>query len=112
MIDLARPSLPFPSGPLLEAEWVVMARRLRLSPRQVEIVRDVMRNEKEQTIAARLGISGHTVHTHVKRIYARLRVASRVELVARLFAEYAALARQEAREGQQAGRLKIRRAAA
>lgn len=111
MLDLTQQSLPMHRGPLLETEWLLVARRLHLSPRQVEIVHDIMLDEHEQTIADRLGISNHTVHTHLKRIYVKLQVASRVELVTRLFTEYAVLARQGSLGTEQPVHLKVRRAA-
>ena len=111
MLDTPQQSLSLCRGPLLETEWALVARRLHLSPRQVEIVHDVMLDEKEQTIADRLGISNHTVHTHLKRIYIRLGVASRVELVTRLLGEYAMLARQGRFVTEQSTHLKVRRAA-
>jgi DNA-binding CsgD family transcriptional regulator len=39
-------------------------------------------------IADHLGISPHTVHTHIERLYRKVGVASRVSLVRRVFVEY------------------------
>jgi DNA-binding NarL/FixJ family response regulator len=61
----------------------------RLSPRESQIVQHVLLDEKERAIAAKLGISTHTVHTHLRRIYAKLGVSSRVELATRVCGEYA-----------------------
>jgi DNA-binding CsgD family transcriptional regulator len=61
---------------------------LALSVREAEILKAVFEDQKESCIAANLGISSHTVHTHLERIYRKLRVSSRVELVVRIFAEY------------------------
>ena len=39
--------------------------------------------DSEKQIAAKLNVSPHTVHVHVKKLYKRLNVSSRGELVAR-----------------------------
>jgi len=95
-----------------EAEDERIARQARLSPRELQIVRHILLDEKEQTIADRLGISVHTVHTHLKRIYGKLGVSSRVELILEIFRVYVAYARRSgvARETKLA--LAPRRAAA
>ena len=61
---------------------------LALSGRESEILQAVFDDQKESCIAANLGISAHTVHTHLERIYRKLHVSSRVELVVRVFAAY------------------------
>jgi len=78
---------------LTEEDWRDLACRLMLSPRELQILRYVFADEKEQTIAVRLGISLHTVHAHLRRIYGKLGVNSRVEAVVRVFAEYVARGR-------------------
>lgn len=67
-------------GPLAEC-----ARRVGLSPRELEIVRLVAKGEVNKTIAAVLEISPWTVATHLRRIYAKLGVTSRAAMVARIF---------------------------
>lgn len=52
-----------------------------LSSRERELLEHVVRGETEAEIAARLGISPHTVRTHVKNIYRKLRVRSRAAAV-------------------------------
>jgi hypothetical protein len=51
-------------------------------------VRGVFDGRKESAIAADLGISPHTVHTHVERLHRKLAVADRVELVLRIMDEF------------------------
>jgi DNA-binding NarL/FixJ family response regulator len=68
--------------------WERVTSVLALSVRESEILKAVFEDQKESCIAANLGISSHTVHTHLERIYRKLRVSSRVELVVRIFAEY------------------------
>jgi DNA-binding NarL/FixJ family response regulator len=68
--------------------WQRVTSVLTLSARESEILQAVFDDQKESCIAANLGISSHTVHTHLERIYRKLHVSSRVELVVRVFAEY------------------------
>jgi len=55
-----------------------------LSPREQEIVRMVAQGHPNKIIAAVLNISGWTVCTHLRRIFAKLGVTSRAAMVARL----------------------------
>jgi len=53
-----------------------------LSPREQEIVRLVSSGYANKTIAHKLAISQHTVNTHVRRIFGKLGVNTRAEMVA------------------------------
>jgi DNA-binding CsgD family transcriptional regulator len=61
--------------------WFYIAQRLSLSGRELQITQGVFDDKKESVIAKELGISPHTVHTHIERLYRKLRVNSRVDLV-------------------------------
>lgn len=61
--------------------------RVRLSPREHEIVRMVALGHPNKTIADVLSISSWTVCTHLRRIFAKLGVGSRAAMVARLHDE-------------------------
>ena len=76
---------------LNESEWRAIARSLGLSERERQIVRRMFDDLKECAIADDLDISPHTVHTHLERLYHKLGVGSRCEVVVRVFAEYLAL---------------------
>lgn len=54
-----------------------------LTPRERQIVELVALGHPNKTIAAKLRISRWTVGTHLRRAFAKLRVNSRAELVAR-----------------------------
>lgn len=56
---------------------------LPLTPRELEIVVMVSSGLVNKVIADRLGISDCTVSTHLRRIFAKLRVDSRAEMVYR-----------------------------
>lgn len=55
-----------------------------LSPREREIARLIIRGLPNKTIASILDISPWTVGTYIKRIFAKLDVNSRAEMVAKL----------------------------
>jgi two-component system, NarL family, nitrate/nitrite response regulator NarL len=56
--------------------------QIPLSPREYEIVRLASRGMSNKTIAAVLDISQWTVNTYIRRIFSKLGVNSRVEMVA------------------------------
>jgi DNA-binding CsgD family transcriptional regulator len=58
-----------------------------LTPREREVARLLVRGETNDEIARALWISLYTVKDHVKSVYAKLGVASRAELSAKLFHE-------------------------
>lgn len=72
-------------------EWNSLATALDLSPRESGVVRALFDGASEKRIAEQLGISPHTVHTYLWRIYRKLHVQSRQELLVRVFAEFRAL---------------------
>jgi DNA-binding CsgD family transcriptional regulator len=72
--------------------WLYLRTALRLSDRELQIVQRVFDDQKEDLIAAELGISPHTVRTYFQRLYAKLSVASRAQLVVRVMAAYLAAA--------------------
>lgn len=60
-------------------------RRHGLSPRELEVARLVADGFTNRTIGNTLGISSWTVSTHARRIFVKLGVNCRAEMVARLF---------------------------
>ena len=71
--------------------WLVLGQELRLSSRELQIVQQVFDDRREETIASLLGISPHTVNTHLQRLYRKLGVSSRTALILRVVAAYMAL---------------------
>jgi len=59
-------------------------RTLDLTPRELEIARLVAKGLPTKAIGAMLGISGWTVLTHLRRVFARVGVHSRTAMVKRL----------------------------
>jgi len=64
-----------------QAEWAKLADALALSPRQAEIVQLLCDGHKNYSVAQALGISPETVRTHVRRLYGKLGVTDRTELL-------------------------------
>lgn len=54
-----------------------------LSGRQTDVLHLLLRGMSEKEVARELGVSTHTVHTHVKKLYAQFGVSSRGELLAK-----------------------------
>ncbi len=54
------------------------AERFDLTPREVEILQCVSTGKSNNTIAEIMGVSTHTVDTHLRRIYRKLDVSDRV----------------------------------
>lgn len=56
-------------------------REIKLTERELAVIKQVAKGFNTVEIAAQLGISAHTVSTHVKRIYRKLHVSNRAEAV-------------------------------
>lgn len=54
-----------------------------LSPREVDVLNGLARGRSLKEVSVDLGVSGHTVKTYLKRIYAKLKVRSSRAAVAR-----------------------------
>ena len=76
-----------------EQQWRSIRAGLHLSGREFQIVQCVFDGEQESVIARELSISAHTVHTHLERLYHKLSVRNRAELLLRIFAAYISLER-------------------
>jgi DNA-binding NarL/FixJ family response regulator len=66
-------------------EWEFVAHRLRLSRRQRQITELIVRAKKDKQIAAALGMNEWTLRSHITRVFNRLGIADRVELVVLVF---------------------------
>lgn len=65
-------------------EWLTVARLLQLTPRQRAVAELLCAECSQREMARRLGLSMDTVRTHLRALYARLHVQSRVGVVVRL----------------------------
>lgn len=78
---------------LSEQSWIAIVQSLGLSEREAQVTQLILNDDgTEGAMAARLAISPHTVHTHLERLYRKLHVTSRCQVVARVFQEYVELA--------------------
>jgi DNA-binding NarL/FixJ family response regulator len=60
---------------------------LKLSKRELQIVRDVFDNLKDDAMACDLGASRNTIHTYLHRLFAKLHVSTRTQMVVRIIQE-------------------------
>ena len=92
---------------LSRAQWRAIGEALQLSARELQIVQCVFDGASEVSIATELGISAHTVHAYVRRLYHKLGICDRCELVVRVFAAYITLGARQ-RHGVAVSRAKAR----
>lgn len=67
----------------LESQVHGSSQDVHMSPRQREVLMKVIQGKSNKVIARELGISNHTVKTHVMAVLAGLRVSNRTEAVYR-----------------------------
>jgi DNA-binding CsgD family transcriptional regulator len=70
--------------------WEGIAHALGLTRRELQVLECVVGDQHENGIAATLRLSRNTVRTYLKRLRAKLRAASRVQMIKRVVVEYAA----------------------
>ncbi len=68
--------------------WDEIARSLRLSARELQIARAVFDNLTDSAIASELRISEHTIHVHLNRLFRKLHVHTRAQLILCIVAEF------------------------
>lgn len=73
------------ASPITVGEWQRLAQHLSLSAREAQITRLVLDDVSDADIATRLSISRHTVHTYIDRLYRKLQVHGRHQLILRVF---------------------------
>lgn len=70
---------------LSEQEWCQLNEHLGLPPRQAEITMQILHGKSDKQIARELGISLPTVRTHTRRLFRKLGLNDRVELILYVF---------------------------
>lgn len=80
----ARSSLPFPFD---ASTWAGVVSALGLAPQEARAVECILRGMCDKQVAAALGIGFSTLRTYLRRIFDRLGVEDRVQLVLRVFLE-------------------------
>ena len=78
------------SGSVLfdQERWDQLRLALGLTPRELDVVKGVFEDRSRADIGRQLGISEHTVQTHLERIYRKTGVGSRCGLLVRFFAKH------------------------
>jgi DNA-binding CsgD family transcriptional regulator len=80
---------------LTDHAWHEIGRTMEITKRELQIVQSVFDNQHETDIAKRFKISPHTVHMHLNRLFKKLNVTSRTELVLRIVEQMVALTLSE-----------------
>jgi DNA-binding CsgD family transcriptional regulator len=100
-VPARQPISPTAGASLVPVEsWSRLRDALRLSDRELQIVQGIFEDQKQESIAFALGISPHSVNTYMQRIYAKLRIGSRPQLIVRVMSEYLAIAASQAQPQQ------------
>jgi NarL family two-component system response regulator YdfI len=73
-----------------DTEWTTLVRQLKLSPQQARIVKALLDGLGDKQIASRLHIKLPTVRMHLSRIFTKLGVNDRTELVVHVFKHFRA----------------------
>lgn len=71
-----------------EKEWKVLVDELALSPRQGEIVHHLFAGRSDKQIAHEMNLALPTVRTHLGRLFAKLNVQDRHELILYIFRQF------------------------
>jgi len=82
---------------LTDHAWQEIAHTLGITQRELQMVQSVFDNLPEAAIARRFRISAHTVHTHLNRLFKKLTVTTRAELVLRVMEQLVTLTLSETR---------------
>lgn len=69
---------------LSERAWLEISHALGITKRELQMIQSIFDNLPEKDIAKRFSISEHTVHTHLNRLFKKLAVTTRTELVLRI----------------------------
>lgn len=69
-------------------EWTEIRCDLSLPPRQADVVEQLLLGHSDKQIARELGMSVPTVRTHLCRLFSRLGVEDRCELIVYVFARF------------------------
>ena len=82
--------------------WEHIVRSLQLSPQQARIVCLILHGKQDKEMAAELGLNRYTIKTYLRRIFDRLGLEDRMDLVLHIFA-ICSRDWQEARESPPCG---------
>ncbi len=69
-------------------EWAELKRDLSLSPRQADVVEQLLSGHSDKQIAHELQMSVPTVRTHLCRLFSRFGVEDRCELIVHVYSRF------------------------
>ena len=67
------------------AQWTEIEVTLDVTHREIDVIRLILAHESEQEVARDLSIALSTVHSHMRRIYKKLDINCRSELIERVY---------------------------
>jgi DNA-binding CsgD family transcriptional regulator len=68
--------------------WDVLSQQLKLSKREVQMLKALFDDKSEAGIARDLGLSPHTVRTYMERLHGKVGVKSRTALMTAVLGEF------------------------
>jgi DNA-binding NarL/FixJ family response regulator len=71
-----------------KSEYTEIAEKLSLSPREIQIIGHMLMGDKDKQIAQNLNIAVPTVRTHISRIFSKLDVNDKNELIVHVFSQF------------------------
>lgn len=71
---------------LASSDWQYIVHALRFSPQQAKIVSLILQKKQDKEISAKLGLNRSTIRTYLRRVFDRVGVEDRMELVLHVFA--------------------------
>jgi DNA-binding NarL/FixJ family response regulator len=71
-----------------EEEWDILINELSLSPRQGEIIHLLLNGHSDKQVALKLDIAVPTVRTHLSRLFSKLDLQDRTELILHVFCHF------------------------
>jgi DNA-binding NarL/FixJ family response regulator len=80
--------MPSEDGLFNNAEWSEIIRLCALTPRQSQIVMGICGGKSDKQIANELNIGIPTVRTHLTRLFVRLGLADRSQLILYVFTQF------------------------
>jgi DNA-binding CsgD family transcriptional regulator len=86
---------------LTDEQWLLVQRRYHMTPRELEIARLICRGLSNEDIADSVKIKYGTVKTHIRNIYRRIHVKSKVAMLLRFLDDVKAAEEGETDESLQ-----------
>jgi DNA-binding NarL/FixJ family response regulator len=70
---------------LSDAEWDMVGKKLRLTEREVQVLRGVFAEQTDDAIAIELGITPRTVRAHLEKLYRKCNCRTRCGAIVSAF---------------------------